>query len=195
MLSGAASERLPQIHPVRIRRPDLHHGGPRSPRRRPWLGIGESDRARPGTVLGKAVAENMTKPDMHRVVFERDDNDRWFVHCPDVPGAHSHGRTLASARSNIREAIGLVLDIPDGSSIELAEEIQLGDPILQESVEQARQLRHRANGIEQQTRTATVAAIERSAVSDTTLSMRDLADLLGLSHQRVQQISASGTLR
>ena len=138
------------------------------------------------------MAENMTERTVHHVVFERDDNDRWFVHCPDLPGAHSHGRTLASARSNIREAIGLVLDTEDGSNITLVEDIRLGDAVLQGSVEQARQLRHRAIGLAQQARTATLEAIERSTVSDTALSMRDLADLLGLSHQRVQQLVAVG---
>jgi predicted RNase H-like HicB family nuclease len=143
----------------------------------------------------RAMAAAVSESDVRRVVFERDDNDRWFVHCPDLPGAHSHGRTLASDRSNIREAIGLVVDVTDRSSIELTEEIQLDDPTLQESVEQARQLRHRADVLEQRARAATVEAIERSAESDVALSMRDLADLLGLSHQRVQQISAAGTPR
>ena len=134
----------------------------------------------------------MTEGVAHRVVFERDDNRRWFVHCSDLPGAHSHGRTLASARFNIREAIALVLDIAESSDIDLVEDIRLSDPVLQESVEQARQLRHRAIGLEQQARSATLEAIERSAVSDTALSLRDLADLLGLSHQRVQQLVAAG---
>lgn len=140
---------------------------------------------------GRTVVENMTERTVHRVIFERDDNDRWFVHCPDVQGAHSHGRTLASARSNIREAIALVVDVAESSSFDLVEDIRLNDPTLQGSVEQARKLRHRANGLEQQARSATLEAIERSATSDTTLGMRDLAELLGLSHQRVQQLAAA----
>jgi predicted RNase H-like HicB family nuclease len=48
-----------------------------------------------------------------RVVFAGDDNDHWFVDAIDVPGAHSHGRTLDAARRNIREAIALVLEIDD----------------------------------------------------------------------------------
>lgn len=36
---------------------------------------------------------------------------RWFAaFVPDLPGAHSQGRTLAEARRNIREAIMLILE-------------------------------------------------------------------------------------
>jgi predicted RNase H-like HicB family nuclease len=137
----------------------------------------------------------MTERVRHHVVFERDDNGRWFVHCPGLVGAHSHGRTLASARSNVREAIALVLDVADDSGFDLVEDIRLNDPTLQGSVEHARSLRDRANGLEQQARSATLEAIKVSTGSDASLGMRDLADLLGLSHQRIQQISATTSER
>jgi predicted RNase H-like HicB family nuclease len=58
----------------------------------------------------------------HRVVFEPDDNNSWFVRCPTAPGALSHGRTLTEARANIREEIALVLDV-DPSTFDLVEEV------------------------------------------------------------------------
>lgn len=102
------------------------------------------------------MVENMTERTVHHVVFERDDNDRWFVHCPDLPGAHSHGRTLASARSNIREAIALVLDVAEGSSFDLVEDIQLNDPTLQDATTRARGIRDQASDLDARARIATV---------------------------------------
>ncbi|MEA2010224.1 MAG: type II toxin-antitoxin system HicB family antitoxin [Actinomycetota bacterium] len=133
----------------------------------------------------------MTEQITYSAVFERDDNDRWFVHCPDVSGAHSHGRTLASARSNIREAIALVLDVGESGGFDLVEEIHLNDHALETATTRARDIRDQASDLEGQARVATLDAIERAAASDVALSMRDLADLLGISHQRVQQLSAS----
>ncbi len=141
---------------------------------------------------GRAVVENMTERIAHRVVFERDDNDRWFVHCPDLPGTHSHGRTLASARSNIREAIALVLDVAEDDSCDLVEDIRLNDPALQVATNRARHVRDQANDFEERARTATLEAIAISIASGEHLGLRDLAELLGLSHQRVQQLVAAG---
>jgi predicted RNase H-like HicB family nuclease len=136
------------------------------------------------------MAEKVTTQPTYRVVFERDDNNRWFVRCPDIAGAHSHGRTLASARTNIREAIALILDITDDTSISLAEEIRLPHPDLQQAVRRARCLRERAHEIEEEARNATFDAITVSLDTDSSLGVRDLADLLGISHQRVQQLAA-----
>lgn len=60
-----------------------------------------------------------------RVTLERDDNGWWLARCPDLSGAHSHGRTLTAVRDNIREAIALVLD--DAADVEFVEDIRSGD--------------------------------------------------------------------
>ena len=42
-------------------------------------------------------------------VFERDGD--WYVaYCPEVPGANGQGRTLEECRSNLAEAIALILE-------------------------------------------------------------------------------------
>jgi predicted RNase H-like HicB family nuclease len=139
------------------------------------------------------VAKNLKYRASYQVVFERDDNNRWFVCCPDLPGAHSHGRTLAAARANIREAIGVVLDLDDDAVLDLQEVVRLPDPQLQKLVDRARELRDSATEAEDKARRATIDAVVASTGSSASLSLRDLADLLGLSHQRVQQL-ATGTL-
>lgn len=134
------------------------------------------------------MAKELNNRPAYKVVFERDDNNRWFVRSPEVPGAHSHGRTLAAARTNIRQAIALVLDLDEQSSFELVEEVRLPNPVLQELLDQARTLRDEAAASEGKARIATLKAIAESTSSRASLSMRDLADLLGLSHQRIQQL-------
>lgn len=136
------------------------------------------------------MAESVTARTAYRVFFERDDNNRWFVRCPDVPGAHSHGRTLASARANIQEALALVLESTDDTLFDLTEEIRLPDADLQESVDRARSLRERAIAMNQEARDASFEAVNRSLGTESVLGLRDLADLLGISHQRVQQLAA-----
>lgn len=136
------------------------------------------------------ATEPMTRP-TYNVTFERDSNDRWFVRCPEVRGAHSHGRTLASARSNIREAIALVLDIKDETEFDLVETVHLLDSGLQVALNTARDLRQRAVDLEAEASSATIDAVAASANSEDSLGMRDLADLLGLSHQRVQQLAST----
>ena len=141
------------------------------------------------------MAEGLKDRDTFLVVFEKDDNNRWFVRCPDLPGAHSHGRTLASARANIREAIALVLDLDDDSDFDLSEVVRLPDPNLQRLVDRARELRDSAAEAEEESRLATIEAVVESTGSSASLSLRDLADLLGLSHQRVQQLMSGASQR
>lgn len=136
------------------------------------------------------MAHDMNKRRAFSVVYERDDNNRWFVRCPDVQGAHSHGRTLASSRRNIREAIAIVLDLDKEEGFDLSEEIRLGDESLQDAIEQATERRELALASERVAAVATRSAILRALESADTLSNRDLAELLNLSHQRVQQLAS-----
>ena len=136
------------------------------------------------------MAETNLTQTAYRVTYDRDDNHRWLVRCPEIPGAHSHGRTLASARSNIREAIALVLDLPDDTDFEVVEVIRVSDPELQKALDHARDLRQHARELDEQSRVATLEAVATSNNSDDSIGMRDVAELLGISHQRVQQLEA-----
>jgi DNA-binding transcriptional regulator YiaG len=86
-----------------------------------------------------------------------------------------------------REAISAVLDV-DEESFDVTIEAHLGDSSLDELVESVR--RHR-EAAEQAQREASVE-MERAVRllrEQVGLSMRDVAKLLGISHQRVGQIS------
>jgi predicted RNase H-like HicB family nuclease len=112
-----------------------------------------------------------------------DDNGAWFVKVADIPGAHSHGRTIAAARKNIREAIALVLDLDDDTCFDLTETFDIPN---REQLDTVLALRNRAQTIASDADQATRDYIARS-----NLSVRDLSELVGLSFQRVHQIRQS----
>lgn len=120
----------------------------------------------------------------YRVVFERDESGQWIARVPSVAGCHTYGRTLEQARERIREALGLWAE--DADTAELVEEIRLPEAAL-EGIRQSRRARSRA---ERERARATESTSEAAGVlvDDLGLSVRDAAALLGLSHQRVQQL-------
>lgn len=120
----------------------------------------------------------------YRVVFERDESGTWIVSVPGVRGCHSYGRSLHQARARIREALALWVD--DAERAELEEEIRL-PAHARRAVERSRRAREDAETERERATAATIAAA-RTLVEDLELGLRDAADLLGLSHQRVQQL-------
>lgn len=128
------------------------------------------------------------------VVFEMDDNGWWFVDAPEVNGAHSHGPTLARAKANIAEAIALMTDAEPGD-VEVAPTFRLRVEV-QSSVEAARARRQEAEEARREAteRTRTAVADLRCAYGST-LSNRDIAELVGVSHQRVAQILSQATTK
>jgi predicted RNase H-like HicB family nuclease len=124
------------------------------------------------------------RPGTYRVVFERDESGAWIVRVPGMRGCHTYGRSLQQARTRIREALELWVD--DAAAAEFEEEIRLPARALR-AVERSRQARRDAESGRAKATAATVDAA-RTLVEDLGLGLRDAADLLGLSHQRVQQL-------
>ncbi|HET8526097.1 MAG TPA: type II toxin-antitoxin system HicB family antitoxin [Actinomycetota bacterium] len=120
----------------------------------------------------------------YRVVLERDESGAWIARVPAVRGCHSYGRTLQQARTRIREALGLWVD--DADEADLRFEVSLPSRA-RDQVRRARTARERSDRAQHE---ASIA-VRRAAVALTDrlgLSLRDTAELLGLSHQRVQQL-------
>lgn len=120
----------------------------------------------------------------YRVILERDETGAWIARVKNIRGCHSYGRTLDQARSRIREALALWVD--DAETAQLVEEIRLPARALR-AVQKSRDARHDAEVGRKKARTATVDAA-RTLVDDLELGLRDAGDLLGISHQRVQQL-------
>ena len=119
-----------------------------------------------------------------KVVIERDESGHWIASVPSLRGCHSYGRTLERARARIREALGLWVEQPD--TVELVEEIRLPGTALGK-IRQSRIARRRAERGRERATESTLAAA-RILVEEIDLSVRDAATLLGISHQRVQQL-------
>lgn len=45
------------------------------------------------------------------VTIDRDEDGVWIVECPSIPGCVSQGNTKEEAMENIKEAIGLCLEV------------------------------------------------------------------------------------
>lgn len=132
-----------------------------------------------------------------KVVYERDEEGWWVAEIPEVPGCHTQGRTIAQARERIREALAVALDRRDATraarEAELVDDVRLPAGMVKK-VAQSREARARVAEVEERahraTREAAVALTARLG-----LSCRDAAELLGLSHQRVQQLTRAGKTR
>lgn len=135
------------------------------------------------------VAEQVT----YRVVFTKEGKD-WTVVAPDVHPAHSWGPNLRSATEHIKEAIALVLDLPEEAekTMVLDAEYQVtGVDKSEPSVFRiAREARLGLREAQENADEALRLAIEEGRKQN--LSMRDIATMTDVSYQRVAQI-ASGS--
>lgn len=120
-------------------------------------------------------------------VYERDpEDDAWNVHIQDLDGCQTYGRSLRQAQARIREALGLWLD-RDPQQLMIRDELPADLTAVADTVARARQDAERAGTKAQE---ETTRAVKR--LTDLGLSRRDAAALLGLSHQRVQQLLEAG---
>jgi predicted RNase H-like HicB family nuclease len=176
VLRSRATTRITQICSMYLRRPNMHDSCPGPRIERPWCWTAASYRERPRTMPRRKV-DAVDKRTFH-VHYRLDDDGSWFVKSTDLQGAHTSGRSIVTARANIREAVALVLD--DDDPFELTESFDLPDL---DALTTAQQLRAEA---QQLTETADLAL--KSYVAKSELSVRDLGALFGLSFQRIQQL-------
>lgn len=120
-----------------------------------------------------------------RVKFSQEGSD-WLVEDLDEPRIHSFGRSVSKARAKIIDAAALWYEI-DPEAIEVAPVFAFEDD-LPRILDQLREARVEYSEVEDQVRGLTEAAV--SELLRRHVSMRDAAEILGLSHQRIQQIAA-----
>jgi len=111
----------------------------------------------------------------------------WAISVPDADGLWTQARRLDQAEAMAREAIAAVLDL-DENAIDVELHVNIGDPALDQAVETARRLRAQLEQLQQDSADQMDATVELLR-SRANLPMRDVAKLLGISHQRVGQIA------
>jgi predicted RNase H-like HicB family nuclease len=119
----------------------------------------------------------------YTVVYERDESGAWLARVVEVPGCHTYGRSIRQAERRIREALDLWVD--DADQAELHPKIRLPRQA-QNAVRRAKAARARAARDQQEAAKATQQATQ--CLTALGLSARDAGRVLGISHQRAQQL-------
>jgi predicted RNase H-like HicB family nuclease len=130
--------------------------------------------------------KRLAKVTTYRIHLERDENGAWIVRSPDVPGFHTYGRSLRQARNRAREALSLWVEDADDAGLDFKYHLPKR---WREATRGFRQARTRAINAEREAQ-ALATDVANYLTADCGLSLRDAAELLGLSHQRVQQLIA-----
>lgn len=115
----------------------------------------------------------------YRVAYERDESGWWVASVRGVRGCHTQGRTVDEARRRIVEALTLFVD--DARNASIVDEVKLPNAATK-AIRAYATLRKKAD--EEDRRAVRVLRTGRLK-----MSARDAARLLGLSHQRVHQLT------
>lgn len=135
----------------------------------------------------KVSTELDTNP-TYLVVVTREGDD-WLADVPELTGAHTFARSLAGLDRAVREVIVMAADRPDEAmpDLQLDYSFSTGDTVLDTTAASVRKLRARADSLaaEASNRTAEAARL----LTSRGLGVRDTAAVLGISPQRVSQLT------
>lgn len=132
----------------------------------------------------------MTDEPVYAVVVTRE-GDHWLADVPDLEGAHTYARTLPALDQAVREVVILAVDRPDEdvARLRIDYHYRTGDPQVDRDAAEVRTLRARSEEISAAASLRTAAAA--TMLVERGLTVRDVAAILGISPQRVSQITRS----
>jgi predicted RNase H-like HicB family nuclease len=122
----------------------------------------------------------------YRVAYERDESGWWVASVRGVRGCHTQGRTVEEARRRIRETLELFVD--DGRKAAIVDDVKLPGAATR-SIRAYATLRKKADEEDRRAARAARRAVRVLRTGKLKMSARDAARLLGLSHQRVHQLT------
>jgi hypothetical protein len=124
----------------------------------------------------------------YTVIVTRED-DQWLADVPALEGAHTFARTLPALDIAVREVVVLAADRPDEDMPRLRIDYRYhtGDPQVDLDAAEVRTLRARADELSAVASARTAAAA--GALVSRGLPVRDVAAILGISPQRVSQLT------
>ena len=118
-----------------------------------------------------------------RVTLQWQASGCWIVRAIGVRGCHTYGTSIPQALTRIREALSLWVDDPPTTTIVPTYVLP---HTLGTTLDAAVRARRRSEAARSAAAEATVASIRNLTAAG--FSRRDAATVLGLSHQRVQQL-------
>lgn len=119
----------------------------------------------------------------------RRSGDWWAVRIPGVDGAFTQARRIDQIEAMARDVIALMLDVPE-DSFDLDVHVDL-PPEAEEGVRRLQKARQEAYDA-QAGLTAAAGSAAQILVRDLGLTVRDAGRILGVSHQRVDQLLHRG---
>jgi predicted RNase H-like HicB family nuclease len=122
----------------------------------------------------------------YRVTYERDESGWWVATVRGVRGCHTQGRTVDEARRRIREALKLFVD--DARRAPIVDDVKLPSAATK-AIQAYVTLRRKADEEDRRAARAARRAVRVLRTGKLKMSARDAARLLGLSHQRVHQLT------
>lgn len=122
----------------------------------------------------------------YRVTYGRDASGWWVASVSGVRGCHAQGRTVDEARRRIREALELFVD--NARHVLLVDNVKLPSAATK-AIRAYASLRRRADEEDRRAALAARRAVRVLRTGKLKMSARDAARLLGLSHQRVHQLT------
>lgn len=125
------------------------------------------------------------------VELERDEDGWWIASAREIAGCHTQGRSIRQARERFLEALSLFIDNAD--TVAIVEDIRL-PAAARRLVTSSTDARAKADEVQRRAQESTKEAVQR-LTSELDMSVRDVSEVLGLSHQRVQQIARENPLR
>jgi predicted RNase H-like HicB family nuclease len=124
----------------------------------------------------------------YRVAYERDESGWWVASVRGLRGCDTEGRTVDEARRRIVEAMELF--VADARRAKIVDDVKLPSGAAK-ALRTYAALRKRADDGDRRAAQAARHAVRVLRGGRLKMSARDAARLLGLSHQRVHQLTRS----
>lgn len=115
------------------------------------------------------------------------DAKAWTGELVEIPQVHTYGRSVRQVQNRIREALAVWLDDDKAAeNAEIATELRI-PKVAKAQAEKARMLREAARKADAKAARELAKAVAQ--LQGLGLSLRDTAEMLGVSHQRIAQLS------
>ena len=128
----------------------------------------------------------------YRVAYERDESGWWVARVRGIRGCHTQGRTVDEARRRIREALKLFVE--NAAKAPIVDDVKLPSAATR-AIRAYATLRRKADEEDRRAARAARRAVRVLRTGKLKMSARDAARLLGLSHQRVHQLTQEESTR